>query len=203
MLKLGGFVLCPSFFNTDYCLNQRHWPLSRFYSNANNTTWLRTFSASITRKWLIKLLLFNTRYRPMWDVTIAGRPARCPVWLCSPFLSVKLCIWRCTKCTRRNSWVSTLVTVPTDPFTRPTDPFLSEWAKCQPGNTQNGGTVLPIANLITDSEPGSLDSYSSFLVTTRLSRLVSEIFACDRQTDRRMDKREPLLHLAPTLWRTS
>jgi len=30
----------------------------------------------------------------------------------------------------------------------------------------------------------SPDSYSSFLVTIRLSRLVSEILACDRQTTR-------------------
>jgi len=54
---------------------------------------------------------------------------------------------------------------------------------CQPGNTQNGGTVLPIARLAVDAESGSPDSYSSFLVTICLSRLVSEIFACDRQTD--------------------
>jgi len=38
---------------------------------------------------------------------------------------------------------------------------------------------------MADSESGSPDSYSSFLVTIRLSRLVSEIFACDRQTDGR------------------
>jgi len=37
------------------------------------------------------------------------------------------------------------------------------------------------------SESGSPDSYSSFLVTIRLSRLVSEIFACDRHTDGRSD----------------
>jgi len=52
----------------------------------------------------------------------------------------------------------------------------------RPGNTQNGGTVLAIANLVADSESGSPDSYSSFLVTMGLSRLVSEIFACGRQT---------------------
>jgi len=103
-------------------------------------------------------------YRPLWDETIAG-PPRCPV------------------CCR-------LVTVPTDPFTiftSPIGPFLSEWAKCKPGNTQNGGTILPIANLMADSESGSPDSYLSFLVTIRLSRLVSEIFACDRQTDGQTD----------------
>jgi len=81
---------------------------------------------------------------------------------------------------RDDSWPATvpiwcrLVTVPTDPFTTltsPTGPFLSEWAKCQPGNTQNGRTVLPIANLMADSESGSPDSYSSFLVTICLSRL--------------------------------
>jgi len=83
--------------------------------------------------------------------------------------------------------VSGLVTVPTDPFTRPTAPILSECAKCQPGSIQNGRTVLPIANLMADSESASTDSYSRFLVTIRLSRLVSEIFACDRQTDGRTD----------------
>jgi len=34
---------------------------------------------------------------------------------------------------------------------------------------------------MADSVSGSPDSYSSFLVTIHLSRLVSEIFACDRQ----------------------
>jgi len=48
--------------------------------------------------------------------------------------------------------VSRLVTVFTDPLTRTTAPFLSEWAKCQPGNTQNGRTVLPIGNMMADSE---------------------------------------------------
>jgi len=37
---------------------------------------------------------------------------------------------------------------------------------------------------MADSESGSPVSYSSFLVTIRLSRLVSEIFACDRETER-------------------
>jgi len=76
------------------------------------------------------------------------------------------------------------VTVPTDPFTRPTAKFLSECAKCQPGNTKNGATILPIANL-ADSEFGNPVSRSSFLVTICVSHLVSEIFACDGQTDRR------------------
>jgi len=35
--------------------------------------------------------------------------------------------------------MSRLVTVPTDPFTRPTAPILSEWAKCQPRSIQNVG----------------------------------------------------------------
>jgi len=76
-----------------------------------------------------------------------------------------------------------LVTVPTKPFTTPTDPFLSEWMKYQPGNTKNVETVLPIANLRADSESRSADCYSSFLVTIGLSRLVSEIFACDMVCD--------------------
>jgi len=40
-----------------------------------------------------------------------------------------------------------------------------------------------IANLMADCESGSPSSYSHFIVTIGLSRLVSEIFACDRQTD--------------------
>jgi len=102
----------------------------------------------------------ETRYHPLWDVTIAV-PPRCPVWC-------------------------RLVTVPTDPFTtftRPVGPFLSEWAKCQPGNTQNGRTVLPIVNLMADSESGSPISHSLFIITIGLSYLVSEIFTCDKQMD--------------------
>jgi len=80
-----------------------------------------------------------------------------------------------TTCLR--AWVPTgdCYTDPFTTFTSPTGPFLSEWAKCQPGNTQNGGTVLQIANLVADSESGSPVSYSSFLVTVCLSCLVSEI----------------------------
>jgi len=48
---------------------------------------------------------------------------------------------------------------------------------------------LLIANLMADSELGSPVSYSSFLVTIRLSRSVPEIFACDTQTDRQTDGR--------------
>jgi len=80
--------------------------------------------------------IISTRYRPLWDVMIAG-PPQCPVWC-------------------------RLVTVPTDLFstsTRPTGSFLFEWVKCQSRNSQNGGTVLPIANLMADSEFGSPCSY--------------------------------------------
>jgi len=76
-----------------------------------------------------------------------------------------------------------LMTVLTDTFTtvtRPTGPLLYERAKCQPGNTQSGGTVLPIANLMADSESGSPSSYSRFIVTIGP---VLKIFTCDRETD--------------------
>jgi len=55
--------------------------------------------------------------------------------------------------------------------------------KCQTGNTHNGGTILPLANVMADSESGSPDSYSSFLVTIHLSCLVLEIFVSDREMD--------------------
>jgi len=66
------------------------------------------------RTWLLHTA-YHTMYRPSWDVTIAG-PPRCPVWC-------------------------RLATVPTDPFTtftRPTGPFLSEWANRE--TPQNSGT---------------------------------------------------------------
>jgi len=63
--------------------------------------------------------------------------------------------------------------------------FLSELAKCQPGNTQNGRTVPPVANLMADSELGSPDSYLSFVATIRLSRRYSHDIQTDRRTDRR------------------
>jgi len=47
------------------------------------------------------------------------------------------------------------------------------------GNTENGGTVLLIVNLVADSESGSPVSYLSFLGIIRLSRSVLDIFACD------------------------
>jgi len=81
------------------------------------------------------------------------------------------------------------VTAPKAPLTRPSSLCLLQRAKCRPGNTQNGETVLPIAHLMADSESESPDSYSSFLVTMRLSRTVSETFACDGQTDRQTDGR--------------
>jgi len=69
---------------------------------------------------------------------------------------------------RDDSWPATVPSVvPTGDWTqwsihyihRPTGPFLSEWTKCQPENTQNGETVLPIANLMADSESGNQVSY--------------------------------------------
>jgi len=45
-------------------------------------------------------------------------------------------------------------------------------------NTQNGRTVLPISNLLADSESGSPNSYSIFNMS------VSERFACDGRTTR-------------------
>jgi len=108
------------------------------------------------------LWIKNNEGSSVWDVTIAGPPPRCQAWC-------------------------RLVTVSTDPFTtftRPTSPFLSERVmKCQPGNTKNGGTVLPIANLMADPELGSPSSYLPFILTIGLSRLISEIFTCDRETD--------------------
>jgi len=82
-----------------------------------------------------------TRYCLLSDVTIAGLP-RCPVW-CQ------------------------LVTVPTDPFTTfttQTGPFLSEWAKCQPGNSQNSRTVLPTTNVMADFETQFPSNHMSYLV---------------------------------------
>jgi len=46
------------------------------------------------------------------------------------------------------------------------------------------GTALPVANLIAYSDPGTQISYLSLIVTTALDHLLSEIFACDTQTDR-------------------
>jgi len=57
------------------------------------------------------------------------------------------------------------------------------------GNAQSGRTLLPVANLIADSELGTGVSYSSLMVTIAPSDLVSEIFVCDRQTDTRRTTR--------------
>jgi len=46
-------------------------------------------------------------------------------------------------------------------------------------NAQSGRIVLPVANLLADSESKSPSSYSRLLATICLSRLVLEIFACD------------------------
>jgi len=97
-----------------------------------------------------------TRHHPLWDVMIAGLP-RCPVW----------CL---------------LVTVPTDPFTTFTRPTAVWIGEVPTWNTQNGGTILPIANPLADSELVSPVSYSSFLVTTGLSLSFGDIRVW--QTDR-------------------
>jgi len=113
---------------------------------------------------------FYTRFQCRHDIVSSMRPAY--VW--SYEISAK---WH------------RLVTVPNALLTKPSVPFLSQWAKCRHGNTHNGGTVLQIANLMADSESRSPEFYSNFLVTMHLSRLVSEIglFACDRQTVRQTD----------------
>jgi len=68
------------------------------------------------------------------------------------------------------------ITGPDAALTRPSFSKSVSVGEVLTGNAQNGGTVLPIANLMADSESGSPVSYSSFPVTIRLSRLVSEIF---------------------------
>jgi len=89
---------------------------------------------------------------------------------------------------RDASWLATLPSACDAVFTVQ---FIRE---SDPKTLQNGETVLLIANLMADSESGSPDSYSSFPVTIRLCRLVSEIFACDRQIEGPMDVQHgPLL----------
>jgi len=51
------------------------------------------------------------------------------------------------------------------------------------GNAQNGGTVLPVANLIADSKSGTLLSYSRLIITQALYCVVLEIFTCDTRTE--------------------
>jgi len=73
-----------------------------------------------------------------------------------------------------------LMTVPTAPFTKPVAYFCHYRRSAGPEH-QNDETVLLIVNLVAGSESVSPDSCSSFLVT--ISRLVMELFACDRQMD--------------------
>jgi len=101
----------------------------------------------------------KTRYCPLWDVMTAD-PPWCPLPSVVVFsfsfseAGIRWCAWS----TQQNGQCS-----------QANCPFLSEWVKCQAGNTKNGGTVLLIANLMADSESGSPDSYSRFLVNIRLS----------------------------------
>jgi len=60
--------------------------------------------------------------------------------------------------------------------------------------------LLPVANLMTDSEKGTTIPSSSFRVTIILYRLVSKIFACDAQRDRQMDRQTTR---TITIWRAS
>jgi len=49
--------------------------------------------------------------------------------------------------------------------------------------TSEYSPICSIGLTLADTESGSLNSYSSFLVTIPLSHLASEIFPCDRQMD--------------------
>jgi len=116
----------------------------------------------------------------------------------SPTISFPVGIFLCVIIRNSSQMTHRSVTVPTEPLTRSSCQCLSQLANCRSRNIQNSRTVLQIANLMANSEPGSPVSCSSFLVTIRLSRLVSEIFACDTlmdgQTDGRTDRqRGPLL----------
>jgi len=94
-------------------------------------------------------------------------PPRCPVWC-------------------------RLVTVPPNQFTtftRPTGPFLSELAKCQPGNTQNGGTVWCTSDRKSDGrfwiwKPGFLFEFSSSHMFISLSFGDIRVWQTDRRTAR-------------------
>jgi len=72
------------------------------------------------------------------------------------------------------------VTVPTDPFIRSGAPFLSSGWSADPETPKMAEPYFRLRFwwLILNWKAQSI------LVTIRLSRLVSEIFACDRQTDR-------------------
>jgi len=68
------------------------------------------------------------------------------------------------------------------------------------GNAQNGKTILPVANLMADSESGSLVSYSS--KHRSVSRNLGHI--CVWHTDGQTDNADHYYSLAdPTLWRAS
>jgi len=64
-------------------------------------------------------------------------------------------------------------------------PATAKAPQFRPQNAQIGRIVLPVANLTTDSESETSVSYSRLIVIVALFRLVSEKFACDRQTDGR------------------
>lgn len=55
------------------------------------------------------------------------------------------------------------------------------------------------ANETADSESGRLDSYSSFLITIRLSRWISEIFACDRHFIHQILDKVQQYHVIPVV----
>jgi len=79
-------------------------------------------------------------------------------------------------------------------------PLYSLSERKRPRNIQYGGIVLPMANLIADSDSGNPDYYWTFLVTIRLSRLVWEIFAwqTDGQTTRPITTAS--LHIVAGKW---
>jgi len=86
-------------------------------------------------------------------------------------------------CTLRNFSQMTHrpVTIATAQLTGPSTLCLSQ---CANADSETPRMVEPIAYLMADSESGSPNFYSSFLARIRSSRFVSEIFACNRQTDR-------------------
>jgi len=112
-------------------------------------------------------------YRPLWDTAIAGIP-----WCFGVVLSPPNWVFPC----RGFFPTARMIHVPVN-STHTQNPPLQSSAV----TTQCGANVLPIVNLMADSESGSPSSYSCFIVTIGLSRLVSEIFTCDRQTNGRTD----------------
>jgi len=71
-------------------------------------------------------------------------------------------------------------------------PFLCEWAKCQPGNTQNEMVEPYLRSRIWWHILNT-----SFLVNICLFRLVSKIFAYDRQTDKGTDNADDYYNWPP------